>query len=552
MSKLKSFVYFSVLVDKDEIDALGRYDRNLIFASFMRQMLGAIFAFLVFFYAGSTLMPLWLSCVIAVVLSSIVFFMDQAIVGSEWSVRREISGNPLNKGLSSFLQRVARLFPRIVFAVAIAWFMATLAEIALQSRAIDRVLKSETREANQEYFQRTDELKKRQQQKTDELDSKIRLLEAGISAGSAPNTQQTVSALDGDIQRATSTIDSLSASIAKLTREQEERRRAVTSLRASVTRLNENIASTERLMDAEVNDPNRCRAPGNALCKGERWAALKEKLIAYVNRRGEQNAQLTAAVQLVGDTSADLSAAESRIEKARLRVADATSQLAKVRPSEKSLSELESELAELLALKTGLQMAQAIETTQLEERLQKGGFRAIANYGPLDRRLGLQRLHNDPELGPAARQFSMELKIVVILFELSPVLVAVFFAPFSFFSLQMQEKRSAAETAASSKLATRRREAEIRDAKEQASHNDELAEIEKREIARNAELAVLRRETTAEERKESAYFDSDELQKIQAEIEVEERRSELLRKQRMNSMLERGADGIDQENQNGA
>ena len=90
--------------------------------------------------------------------------------------------------------------------------------------------------------------------------------------------------------------------------------------------------------------------------------------------------------------------------------------------------------------------------------LRAAGYYDEANYGPLELYVGLKRLHNPtiPENateqqaerlkleGEAARDFSHGLWLIIILFELSPVLVTFLGAPFSHLSMRMRAKRDEA------------------------------------------------------------------------------------------------------------
>ena len=58
----------------------------------------------------------------------------------------------------------------------------------------------------------------------------------------------------------------------------------------------------------------------------------------------------------------------------------------------------------------------------------------------LRRYLALKNIHKDHEIGEAALLFSLLLKVFFIAIELMPVVIKLFFSPFSFYSLRMYRK----------------------------------------------------------------------------------------------------------------
>ena len=175
-------------------------ERTLVYASFIRQILGALFVFAVFLYAWSILLPLWMAISISVLLAAIVFFIDQAIIASQWMFYREFSRNWIYNMFGNFFFKLLGLLPRAVYAVIIAVFMATLAEITIQGRAIKRLLNENTREINREYFEKINTLKSEQSKEIERIDDRIKELVEAISMGSSPDIQQDIEALKTGMQ----------------------------------------------------------------------------------------------------------------------------------------------------------------------------------------------------------------------------------------------------------------------------------------------------------------------------------------------------------------
>jgi hypothetical protein len=104
----------------------------------------------------------------------------------------------------------------------------------------------------------------------------------------------------------------------------------------------------------------------------------------------------------------------------------------------------------LLQLNAELQKRQLLLTEQIDDKQNKladyktklinDGLFYEQKSGMLVRYLALNKIHADPELGEAALLFSYMLKIFFIAIELMPVIIKLFFSPFSFYSLKMYRK----------------------------------------------------------------------------------------------------------------
>ena len=74
------------------------------------------------------------------------------------------------------------------------------------------------------------------------------------------------------------------------------------------------------------------------------------------------------------------------------------------------------------------------------KKLERDGLFYQVKTGVLRRYLALKNIHKDPEIGEAALLFSWMLKVFFIAIELMPVVIKLFFSPFSFYSLRMYRK----------------------------------------------------------------------------------------------------------------
>lgn len=554
MNWLRKFVCFCVLVDESEVKRLNGYDRSLVTASFIRQVLGALFVFILFFFAGSKLMPdvpIIIVGVVTALLALIIFFLDQAIIGSEWTMHRQLVAKPLYNGFLNFLMKIFVLTPRVLYAVVLALFMAHWAEMAIQRSAIDRVLNERTRENNAEYFQRINEQASEHEAQLKVIALDIATLEEAIRTKTDPAVQQIIQQLEAEAQGFSSNINNQSSVLVRLKQDETTAQAKITSLEAELALRRSEISSLTAVMKEEINDPNRCSSPGADFCKGPRWDTLNLRLIGKQNSIGPIEASLIAERKRVSGIRSQAAGVKSSISSEQGDAQLVATKLRNMQQSTTSLSDLEVELDTKIEIQASLISRHRDEADKLDELLISAGIRDFAEYGPLDRRVGLAELHNHPVYGEVSRNFSWELKVVIILFELSPVLVTVFFAPFSFLGMRMRERREQEEISAQQKTkilaqknirstadlevakhrigldaarikAIAQREFDAKEARDIDVHEVELTEFDKNRMKRNSDMS--------ENRDIHGFTDTPtdpELEKIKLEIQKEELREYL-------------------------
>ena len=468
MNGFCKFIYFCAQVDRDILEQTdSSYERNLIYASFIRQILGMLFVFAVFLYAWHMLLPLWMAISISALLAAIVFFIDQAVIASQWMFHQEFSHRWIYNAPANFLLRVLGLLPRAGFAVIIAIFMATLAEITIQNRAIKRLLDADSRADNQEYFQRTGVLESIQAEEIKAINEKIEDLENDIALGSSPDNQQNTEVLRMSSQNAQERIQVLQARLAELSDREISLNEQVTALRIQVSEVQGRIQSNKAQMRLEES-PERCLAARRARandenfdvekCHGPRWRGFRDAKRGAETERATLNPELQAEQERLDSVTEALTATRSELNVAEDKFSSLSRQLTSAQTASSRLSETKTELAAQKELLAATKTRHTKQRDALEKKLRDTGFYQKTDYGPLELYVGLKRLHypevpdgatdsekNQLELkGQAARDFSTGLRLVIILFELSPVLVA-FFAPFSHVAMRMRKKREDVE-----------------------------------------------------------------------------------------------------------
>ena len=336
MQWLRSLIYFCTQVDRDELEKSNSpHERGLVYASFARQLFGAAFVFVVFLYAWATILPLWMALLISAVLAVIVFLIDQAIISSEWMFHREFFQSPLLNTPANFVFKILQLTPRIIYAVLIAAFMSTLAEIAIQSREIERALKETTREVNQEYFNRKDTLQTEQNDEASKVVEKIAQLEAAIALASNPSAQSTIDVLNSQVGLNKSDIATLTSQLAGLNKELATLTTASTNVSSEITSHDGLVQSYSEQMAAEIS-PERCKAARSpsfnpttdaAKCQKTEWGKLRDSKREAEKRLGELQAEAAGISAKLAKVRTEIATVTANLNEANTGFTEASTAL---------------------------------------------------------------------------------------------------------------------------------------------------------------------------------------------------------------------------------
>jgi len=423
------WVHFLTLTDSEEIGHCSTYDHNLVYASLLRQLLSLLFSFSVFMYGTLMFLPFAQALFVSILVALTLFCIDQAIIGSEWGLHFDFFRQSWLNYWLNIVYLPLRLLPRILFSLAIAYVIATLAEISLQHKAIDEVLQREMRGLNSEYFSRLAEKEKdlhesiaSQQQGVDVLADKIRDKQAlfasfrvDMSSHDAGSIAQLVARSAGDLRAKKEVFSS-----------NENKRRL----------LQAKLVEKKALLQHWENEKVLEVSPGRGAKKGRRWRNANQKTIVLGLDIGQLNAQIVKLDSYHDLYATQLSHLDQQSDKIRaFQLSVAGESLQDLR-----LKKLQAEDKHLIS--------QGLVKDKLDafkQSLKTDGLFFELKDGPLGRYIALNKLYDDPVYGQAAKEFSYGLKIVIILIELAPVLVMVFFSPYSFYAARMRTKKQALE-----------------------------------------------------------------------------------------------------------
>ena len=431
---MKKIFFYIALVDIDEMIKFGVYEKWLIYASAARQLFGVFFSFCVLLYGTSIIFPLWMAIIVTTIIVGILFLIDQAIIGSEWSLyRRYFINRPLNI-LSNLFLIPFRLMPRICYSIVIAYGIATIAEIGIQHLAIDRVLSFETKDFNGQYLSMIDGKKKELLAHENKLDSKINDLKNTLSAKRFAYNNNVSNKKQNEKINLIERIDLLEGAMLKHVSKIINFSNASSDLQNKVDTNTEKIRLKRIEMDREANDPDR------GAKKGPRWAALNNEVIRLETANSDLIPQLKSALTTQGKLISAQSKNNENVLLYKKRVASIEKNEQISNKDTRTIEELTIEIETQKESYVELVEYNKGQLLEYENKLSNGGFFQNSHYGPLDRYIGLKKLYDDKKYGKAAKEFSYGLKLIIILLELSPIFVMLFFSPYSFYSSRMKEK----------------------------------------------------------------------------------------------------------------
>ncbi|WP_223788605.1 DUF4407 domain-containing protein [Marinicella meishanensis] len=419
---------FLSLTDTDVLAESGRYDRMLAYAMVFRQLVTFAFTFLLFSYGVSMFLSPVAAYTIGFVFALTLFFLDQAIIGSDWALR-----NPFKRGLP--IRQLFGLIPRLIYSLIIAIGLATLAEISLQANAIDEQIQKDVVQNNQEYFARMGEYELELDTTVNATENKIGQLQQEIL--NLRTTQEQIKNTDESYDQDTvaNSIDNYQVTLEELQRDQKN---AINTIGV----LNERLTQTRSDYQYWFNESilERTGQDGRPPTEGPKY-----------DRAVKTYTQLAELIPVI---EAEINDTKARLQTIEENILATTNTLNDYQLKSNTLSEKTATLTineeRLAQLNDSLQKEQLLLTEQIEDKQDKlaayrtklinDGLFYEQKTGLLVRYLALNKIHADPELGEAAILFSYMLKIFFIAIELMPVIIKLFFSPFSFYSLKMYRK----------------------------------------------------------------------------------------------------------------
>ena len=431
-SKLFKFFSFLSLTDYQVLKECGKYDHTLVYAMVFRQLVTFAFTCLLFSYGVSMFLDLYAAIIIGIIFALTLFFLDQAIIGSDWALK-----NPFKGGLP--LRSLFGLLPRIIYSLIIAIGLATLAEISLQANAIDEQIQQESNEKNREYFAKLEQYEQELETGISVDRKKVEDIQNEIQRLSEQKSLYELSVKSNDTDTLGNTLTVKQENLSELQRTQQV-------LIAEIASINKRLANSREEYNYWFNEAllERTGKDGRAPTEGPKY---RRAVATYTDIKE----QITLLEQSLVDAQNKLTALKPDIDTATNELNLVQKERNELVLSESNYAQNNEDIArlneELLAAKATLNTAIDDKQQKMDEyrvKLEKDGLFYEVKTGMLRRYLALQSIHRDPEVGEAASLFSLLLKIFFIAIELMPVVVKLFFSPFSFYSLRMFRKMQVA------------------------------------------------------------------------------------------------------------
>jgi len=369
-----------------------------------------------------------MAVVVGVIFSLTLFFLDQAIIGSDWALK-----NPFKGGLP--FRSLMGLIPRVIYSLIIAVGLATLAEISLQASGIDEQIQQESNQKNKVYF---DKLEKYEQELETSISvdrKKVEDIQANIQLLSDQNNRYQTASSSNDTDTLNNTLASKQLSSTELQRSQQVLYTELASINNRLAKAREdyNYWFNEALLERTGKD-------GRAPTEGPKY----ERAVATYTDLSEQikvlEVSLTDTQKKLEVLKPDIDLALQGLNQVQKNINDFQLTESNYEHNKQTIIRLDESL---LTAKTMLNRAIDEKQKKMDIyrlKLEKDGLFYQVKTGMLRRYLALKNIHKDPEIGEAALLFSWLLKIFFIAIELMPVIIKLFFSPFSFYSLRMYRK----------------------------------------------------------------------------------------------------------------
>ena len=427
----KLFAFLS-LTDYEVLKDCEKYDRTLVYAMVLRQLVTFAFTCLLFTYGVSLFLEFKAAIVVGVIFSLTLFFLDQAIIGSDWALR-----NPFKGGLS--FRSLVGLIPRTIYSLIIAIGLATLAEISLQANAIDEQIQQESNQKNKTYFAKLERYEQ-------ELETSISVDRKKVEDTQAKIQQLSEQNYRYELASSTNDAETLNNTLAIKQLNSKELQRSQQVLYTELASINKRLAKAREDYNYWFNEAllERTGKDGRAPTEGPKYTRA---VATYTDIREQikiLERNLTDTQQKIDTLEPNVNSALQGLNQVQKDINDIQLTQSNYQNNEQTIARLEQSLLTARGL-----LNRAIEEKQQKmdeyrQKLEKDGLFYEVKTGMLRRYLALKNIHKDPEIGEAAFMFSLLLKIFFIAIELMPVVIKLFFSPFSFYSLKMYRKMQVA------------------------------------------------------------------------------------------------------------
>ena len=372
----------------------------------------------------------WMTVFVSFLLTTLTVLMDRAFIMGDW-YNGSLHYN-WKAGFASFIVRIVKLLPRLAISVFIAY---TLGE-ALLLRFYDAKIKEEigryTYEQNIQYRKQFESYKQNYELNIHHMEQKVKQLLNDVTSQNMSivavadtkehNLREQIGALQRDIQEINSDIDSLKKN--QVLQEFYQIQHDIGCLDAFIS-YEKNATRAEKItICGETYLSSGIKGVGKRVHQLQvKRDALKSNLISLENRALEIEKKLKNLTQVRTQKQKQLKVIRNKLNN---YIDNRQVQYEKMNQTRKEV--LHKELDETMAVLKKLKKNKEHDYDVFKHKLEKQGLYHQQSDGPMVRYAALQRLYADKEYGKERKHFSMMLKIVLVLFEIMPLLMKVIFA----------------------------------------------------------------------------------------------------------------------------
>jgi len=372
----------------------------------------------------------WITAFIAFLLTTLTVLMDRVFIMGDWyngSLRYD-----WKKGIASFIVRILKLLPRLAISVFIAY---TLGE-ALLLRFYDTKIKEEisryTYVQNAQYRQEFEAYKTNYELTIRRMEEKVKQLLHSATSQNMPviavadakenSLREQIDTLQHEIDKLDASLNNLKTN--QLLQEFRQTQHEIGCLDALIA-YEGNATQAEEIticgntyrasgIEGVGRNVRQLRAKRDALDRN--LVSLKTRAMQIekeIKRLGQKREQMQKELDTVRNEL------RQYIDKRQIQYADL---------GKKKRDALNKELEETQTTLEELKKNKESNFERFRKKLVKQGLYHRQSDGPMVRYAALQRLYADETYGEDRKRFSMMIKIVLVLFELMPLLMKVTFA----------------------------------------------------------------------------------------------------------------------------
>lgn len=437
--------YFLTQTNKTIAEGLDLGEKNMISRNAIHLLFVFVFQICLIAFSLTAIFSLLPSIAVAILMATIYMLMDAAILGSKWSLAGFVATE--YKWLNTLIGWINSTFKtmiRVGFAVAFAYCVAQLAEMRLQEKRIKTLLRQETVGLNREYISQMETYQRDYDGRITALANEKLALEQQLANESDPTRKQNLELAQSEVAQSVTTMNGINKALKNNQAELLKQQADLKGLRLQFESYGKQSVLLSQKMFDQIHNPNNCRIPGNfKVCAKQKWESFRDAKDKVDRKQIQTRAKIDNTLSVIETLGQKLSDLQQQVEQQKKRLKYANTEIKKFTTPTASKDSTSEKLKRVNELTQQIQQLHNDRETAFNDKkseLANMGFLNEADYDFSDLYSGLQQLHASDKYGESSQQFSLYLKIALILIELTAVLTPLYFSQLSVYSLRMQQR----------------------------------------------------------------------------------------------------------------